>query len=223
MTTVIKGEQVALAIRRVADRLTVIADWLNQLDAAMGDGDTGVTISKGAEGLRQHLAANPPGDDLGKWLAGVGTAFNKAAPSTIAALTATALMRAGKEARGATTLDVALLARMLRAADEGIQERGKAKLGDKTIVDALHPAANAFAAAIEQGADLRAAALAMVEASRAGRDAAIPLRSRIGRAGWVGERTEGQPDPGTVLLVQALETIVGVEYSDPGSTLESGD
>jgi dihydroxyacetone kinase len=219
MITVIKGEQVALAIRRVADRFTAIADWLNQLDAAMGDGDTGVTISKGAEGLRQHLAANPPGDDLGKWLAGVGTAFNKAAPSTIAALTATALMRAGKEARGVATLDVALLARMLRAADEGIQERGKAKLGDKTIVDALHPAANAFAAAIEQGADLRAAARAMVEASRAGRDAAIPLRSKIGRAGWVGERTEGQPDPGTVLLVQILETIVGVEYSEPGSTL----
>jgi dihydroxyacetone kinase len=219
MITVIKGEQVALAIRRVADRFTAIADWLNQLDAAMGDGDTGVTISKGAEGLRQHLAANPPGDDLGKWLAGVGTAFNKAAPSTIAALTATALMRAGKEARGVTALDAPLLARMLRAADEGIQERGKAKLGDKTIVDALHPAANVFAAAIEQGADLRAAALAMVEASRAGRDAAIPLRSKIGRAGWVGERTEGQPDPGTVLLVQILETIVGVEYSEPGSTL----
>jgi dihydroxyacetone kinase len=219
MITVIKGEQVSLAIRRVADRFTAIADWLNQLDAAMGDGDTGVTISKGAEGLRQHLAANPPGDDLGKWLAGVGTAFNKAAPSTIAALTATALMRAGKEARGVATLDVALLARMLRAADEGIQERGKAKLGDMTIVDALHPAANAFAAAIEQGADLRAAARAMVEASRAGRDAAIPLRSKIGRAGWVGERTEGQPDPGTVLLVQILETIVGVEYSEPGSTL----
>jgi dihydroxyacetone kinase len=219
MTITIDGSQVALAIRRVADRLVIIADWLNQLDAAMGDGDTGVTISKGAEGLRQHLAANPPGDDLGKWLAGVGTAFNKAAPSTIAALTATALMRAGKEARGVTALDAPLLARMLRAADEGIQERGKAKLGDKTIVDALHPAANVFAAAIEQGADLRAAALAMVEASRAGRDAAIPLRSKIGRAGWVGERTEGQPDPGTVLLVQILETIVGVEYSEPGSTL----
>ncbi|MCG8350727.1 MAG: DAK2 domain-containing protein [Chloroflexales bacterium] len=221
MTTVIEGAQIASTIRRVADRLIAIADWLNQLDAAMGDGDTGVTISKGAEGLRQHLDANPPGDDLGKWLAGVGTAFNKAAPSTIAALTATALMRAGKEARGVSALDAALLTRMLRAADEGVQERGKAKPGDKTIVDALHPAANAFAEAIAQDDDLRAAALAMIEASRAGRDAVIPLRSKIGRAGWVGERTEGQPDPGTVLLVQVLETIAGVEYSEPGSTLKA--
>jgi len=62
----------------------------------------------------------------------------------------------------------------------------------------------------------------MLRAARQGRDAAIPLRSRIGRAGWVGERTENQPDPGTVWLVQMLEAILGAEYSAPGSTQTSG-
>jgi dihydroxyacetone kinase len=214
----IDGAQVQAAIERVAARLVELRDVLNRLDAAVGDGDMGITATKGAAGLQEYLAANSPGDDLGKFLAGAGMAFNKVASSTIGALTATALMRAGKEARGLATLDGATLARMLRAADAGVQERGKARPGDKTVVDALHPAAEAFAAAIERGQSLDAAAAAMLQAARAGRDAVIPLRSKIGRAAWVGERTENQPDPGTVLLVQVLEAILGAEYGESGST-----
>jgi dihydroxyacetone kinase len=107
---------------------------------------------------------------------------------------------------------------MIQAADQGIQERGKAKPGDKTIVDALHPAARAFANEIAAGGNLNTAARSMLRAARQGRDAVIPLRSKIGRAGWVGERTEGQPDPGTVLFVQILEAILGEEYSKPGDS-----
>jgi dihydroxyacetone kinase len=124
-------------------------------------------------------------------------------------LLATVLMRIGKEAKGATSLDGAMLAKMAQAADTGIRERGKAKPGDKTIVDALHPAAEAFAAAISRGDTLDAAATAMLDAARAGRDAAIPLRSNIGRASWVGERTVNKLDPGTVLCVALLEAIMG--------------
>ena len=78
--------------------------------------------------------------------------------------------------------------------------------------------AKAFAEAVEQGESLDTAATEMLQAARAGRDAAIPLRSKIGRASWVGERTENQPDPGTVLLVQVLEAILGVAHSSPGSS-----
>ena len=134
---------------------------------------------------------------------------------------ATALMRAGREARGLASLDRTTLAKMLSAADAGVQERGKAKPGDKTIVDALHPAAEAFAAAIERGDDLGSAGETLLNAAREGRDAVIPLRSQIGRAAWVGERTVGQPDPGTVLFVQVVEAILGVAHSDPGSTTRS--
>jgi dihydroxyacetone kinase len=123
-------------------------------------------------------------------------------------LLATAMMRMGKEAKGATMLDGPMLAKMALAADTGIQERGKAKLGDKTIVDALHPAAEAFATSISRGDEPEAAAKAMIEASRAGRDAAIPLRSNIGRASWVGERTINKLDPGTSLCVALLEAIL---------------
>ena len=175
----------------------------------MGDGDTGVSVGKGARGVLEYTAANPVGEDLGKWLAAVGMTYNRVAPSTMGALVATALMRAGKEALGVQNVDDATLARMLMAASLGVQERGKAKPGDKTLVDALHPAAEAFLSAIESGDSPEVAGRAMLIAARQGRDEATPLRSMIGRANWVGG-TEGKLDPGTVLVVSIIEALVGV-------------
>lgn len=220
MTEYINSAQVVAAFDRATARMIEIEDYLNRLDAAMGDGDAGITAATGARGVREFLAANAPGDDLGKFIANAGSAFNKTAPSTLAALTATACLRAGKEAKGLTQLDAPTLARMLQGADLGIQERGKTKPGDKTMVDAIHPGVVAFADAIAQGRNLSEAGQALLEAAREGRDRAIPLRSQVGRASWVGERTENQPDPGTVLFVQLVEAIVGAEFSEPGSTLK---
>lgn len=215
----ITPDQVVQALERAAHRLIALRDTLNDLDAAMGDGDSGLTAEKGAQGLLAHMAANPPGSDLGAWLAQAGMAYNKAAPSTMGALVATAFMRAGKEARGLGVLNAQLVGQMLLAASLGVQERGKARPGDKTIVDALHPAALTLQAGLVAGQSLEVAALAALEAARKGRDLAIALRSQVGRANWVGERTEGQPDPGTVLFVAALEAVLQQPYSQPGSTL----
>jgi dihydroxyacetone kinase len=203
------GSDFQAGIERAAKRLLEITDLLNTLDAAMGDGDTGVSVSKGARGVLELMAATEPSDDIGKWLAGVGMAYNRVAPSTMGALVATALMRAGKEALGRSSVDNAILAKMLMAASLGVQERGKAKLGDKTLVDALHPAAEAFSRSINAGSSLDIAGQAMLEAARKGRDAAIPLKSMIGRANWVGG-TEGKLDPGTVLVVTVLEALMQV-------------
>lgn len=97
---------------------------------------------------------------------------------------------------------------MFKAADLGMQERGKAKPGDKTIIDALHPAYEAFAAAVEGGASLSGAGAKALVAAEAGRDSVTPLRSKVGRASWVGERTEGQVDPGCEALVVMLKAVV---------------
>ncbi len=214
----ITSTDIVNALNRAATRLVELRDTLNELDAAMGDGDSGLTAEKGATGLQTYLAASPPTTDLGKWLAQVGMAYNKAAPSTMGALMATAFMRAGKEVMGKAEISDADLAKMFLAASLGIQERGKAKPGDKTIVDAWHPAAEAFQKAIDSGSSLESAGQLALEAARKGRDAAMPLRSQVGRANWVGERTEGKADPGTVLFVGALEAILKAEASEPGST-----
>lgn len=207
--TVFGAEHVRRALKRAAERMVALRDELNALDAAMGDGDTGLSVSKGGTALLEYVENTPlaEGDDLGKYLANAGMALNRAAPSTMGTLLATALMRMGREVKGAATLDVPALARMLEAAAAGIQERGKAKLGDKTILDALIPASQAFGAAVQSGQSLAQAAQAMLAAARKGRDDAIPLRSNVGRASWVGERTEGKLDPGTVLCVALLEAL----------------
>jgi phosphoenolpyruvate---glycerone phosphotransferase subunit DhaL len=208
MSITLQGADVLDAVRRVSQMLIEQRDYLTSLDQAMGDGDMGITMGKIGEALLAYLEANPI-DDIGKYLFQLGTATNKAAPSTMGTLTAGALMSAGKVVRDRTELEPGDLAAMFQAADEGIQSRGKAKLGDKTIVDALHPARVAFGAAIAAGSSLGDAGAAAIEAATAGRDSVTPLRSKIGRASWVGERTEGIVDPGCAMFVLVLKAIAG--------------
>lgn len=203
--------QVRAAIARVARALATNKDRLTELDQAMGDGDLGITAGKMAAALTAYAADEPSADDVGAYLAQAGMAVNRAASSSLGTLLATAAMRAGKEVRGREEVGAAELARMLAAADAGIQERGKAKPGDKTIIDVVHPAAGVFAATVEESADLEVATSRMLEAARAGRDAVTPLRSRVGRASWVGERTEGLVDPGCEAGVVILEAIASTK------------
>ena len=93
-TIAITGSDISAVVARVAEELEALRDPLNQLDAAVGDGDLGITAFKGAAAIREYLVANPPGDDLGKFLGGLGMAFNRAASSTMGALVATGLSNA---------------------------------------------------------------------------------------------------------------------------------
>ena len=206
MSDAITAQQVVDAVCRASRQLVDQRDYLTSLDQAMGDGDMGITMGRIGEALQEHCATNPA-DDIGKYLFSLGTAANKAGPSTMGTLTAGALMSMGKVVRGQTELQPKDLVAMFQAADEGIQTRGKAKLGDKTIVDALHPASEAFAKAIDAGASLQDAAAAAIQAAAAGRDSVTPLRSKVGRASWVGERTEGKVDGGCAMLVLVLEAL----------------
>ncbi|MCO6449500.1 MAG: DAK2 domain-containing protein [Caldilineales bacterium] len=212
MTELIHGQDVAAAIQRVCAVLAAQAEYLTSLDQAMGDGDMGITMSRIAAAL-QSYAVETPTDDLGKFFLGAGMAANRAAPSTMGTLAATALMRMGKLAKDKTSLNVADVAELFAAADAGVQERGKAKPGDKTIVDALHPASEAFSTAIAEGASLQEAGRKALDAATQGRDSVTPLRSKIGRASWVGERTEGQVDPGCAAFVIVLTAIVEPQAS----------
>jgi len=207
MADTIQGRAVADALLRASNALNENSAYLTELDQALGDGDTGITLGKIATALIDYVEANSP-DDIGNYLAKAGMAANKAAPSTLGTLLATALMRAGKEVKGQTELSAQDLVAMFNGADEGIQQRGKAQLGDKTIVDAIHPASLAFDEAVAEGVSLKEAGLRAVRAAEEGRDRVTPLRSQIGRASWVGERTEGKLDPGCVAFVIVLSTIV---------------
>ena len=125
-------------------------------------------------------------------------------------LTATALMQAGKAATGKQSLVAADLPLLLRRGDGGRPRRAaKPSWATRRLLDVLHPATEALAAALAAGQPLAAAGAAMLAAAREGRDRVTPLRNRIGRAGWLAERSEGKVDPGCGFAVVVLAALAG--------------
>src|SRR5512136_2486465 len=104
MSSTVRVADVVAAVRRVSQTLVDQRDYLTSLDQAMGDGDMGITMGKIGEALIEYVNANPI-DDIGKYLLQLGTATNKAAPSTMGTLTAGALMSAGKVVRSQVELE----------------------------------------------------------------------------------------------------------------------
>jgi dihydroxyacetone kinase len=204
----ITATEVKSAFSKAADALRKNSAYLVELDQQLGDGDLGITARKIADALDEYLSQNQSESDSGKFIMGAGMKINSAAPSTMGSLLAIALMRMGKMAKDQAEIDEKTLAEMIESATAAIQEKGKAKLGDKTILDALIPAADAFAEAINQGQALQEAGNLMLSAAQAGLNSATPLRSQVGRASWVGDRTEGKVDPGCALLVCVLEGLL---------------
>jgi dihydroxyacetone kinase-like protein len=195
MRTTIPSADVLAVLKKMADDLEAAKDLLCQLDAAVGDGDQGVTMAIGFRAVRNGLSVLQ-GQDIGTIITKSGLTFNGTAASTIGALLATACMRAGREAKGRHEIGLADLAKMAEAAQAAIQERGKAHLGDKTVLDMLAPTVQALRALADQGASLEEGLKRSLAAAEEGVRATIPLKSKIGRASWLADRTVGHQDPG---------------------------
>jgi len=212
MRTTITNTELLALLQQMATDLIAQKDYLCALDGAMGDGDQGVTMAIGF-GAIQHGLESLQGQDIGTILTKSGLAFNGTAASTIGARLATACLRAGRVVKGKQAIGVADLAAMSEAAYAGIQERGKAQLGDKTVLDALIPAATALRAAATAGAGIEAALAQALAAAEAGVQATIPLKAQVGRAAWIAERSVGHQDPGAtsfaLMLKSAVEYLAG--------------
>ena len=212
MRTTITNTELLALLQQMATDLIAQKDYLCQLDGAMGDGDQGVTMAIGFGAIQAALPALQ-GQDIGTILTTSGLAFNGTAASTIGALLATAWLRAGKEVKGKTEIGLTDLAAMAAAASAGIQERGKAQLGDKTVLDALAPTVAALQTAAAQGTPLPTALAQALAAAEAGLAATIPLKAKVGRAAWIAERSVGHQDPGAtsfyLMLKSAVEYLAG--------------
>jgi dihydroxyacetone kinase-like protein len=207
MRTSITSEDWLAIFAKMADDLEAAKDALNELDAAVGDGDQGVTMTIGFRAVREALPGLR-GQDVGTIVARVGMTFNGKAASTIGALFATGCMRAGRDARGKQEVDLADLARMVEAAVAGIKERGKAEVGDKTVLDTLVPLSQALSAAAAEGVPLDEALQRSLAAAEAGMTATIPLQSKVGRAAWLADRTAGHQDPGATSFYLMWKSLV---------------
>ena len=191
-------EQVVAFVDTALAALADERDVLRDLDAAVGDGDLGITVDKGCQAVRAALAAQPPAT-IGELLRTSGAAFAKANPSTMAALVGAGLLMASKEVAEEQSWTPEVAERVGRVAMSRIAERGKAEIGDKTVLDALSPSLDALHEAPDGEALAR-----MISAATAGIDATTGQAGRRGRAAWVGERGSGHPDPGATAYVLFL-------------------
>jgi phosphoenolpyruvate---glycerone phosphotransferase subunit DhaL len=181
--------------RRAVDRH---AAALTRLDAVLGDGDHGDNLSTGF-GAVEELLAELPADTLpGDLLRAVGHRLVATVGGASGPLFGTAFIEAGFRAGDAVELDLPLVGDMLLAAAAGLARRGRCAVGDKTILDTLGPAAEAFASTVSAGGSGAAAQRAALDAARAGMRSTRPLIARRGLALRLGERSIGHRDPGAV-------------------------
>ncbi len=177
------------------------ADELRDLDQALGDGDLGITISAGADAVVAALAVLPSDATTVEVVRSVAKAFANANPSTMAALVAGGLLAGSRTWDGVTDITLADAEVFVRTAGESIAQRGKSQVGDKTILDAIFPAADALAAADDSVSGLDAA----IAAAANGVSETKQMQSRRGRASWLQERSIGLQDPGATAFLRFLE------------------
>ncbi|MEZ7671160.1 dihydroxyacetone kinase subunit DhaL [Pauljensenia sp. 20925_1_34] len=185
-------------------------DYLVDLDRAIGDGDHGENMDRGFKAAVEALGQAEPAS-VAEVLKTVAKTLMSTVGGAAGPLYGTAFLRASKAA-GDGELDAAVVAAIIEGALGGIQARGKATTGEKTMVDAWTPALDAARAAAESGADAVATLQAAASAAEAGAAATEPLRATKGRASYLGERSIGHLDPGAVstsLILRAAARAAG--------------
>lgn len=181
-------------------------DYLVDLDRAIGDGDHGENMDRGFKAAVEALGQAEPAS-VAEVLKTVAKTLMSTVGGAAGPLYGTAFLRASKAA-GDGDLDGAGVAAVIAGALDGIQARGKATTGEKTMVDAWTPALEAARAAAESGSDPAAVLEAAATAAEAGAAATEPLRATKGRASYLGERSIGHLDPGAVSTSLILRAAV---------------
>jgi dihydroxyacetone kinase-like protein len=185
--------------------------WLIELDGAIGDGDLGLTMSAGFSAAAEALHSFDE-RGIGKIFAKAGMVIAQAVPSTMGTLMATGLMKAGKAVQEKPEITLDDFARLMEAFVEGIMARGKAKPGDKTIIDALYPAVSALQSSVAAQQSLAEGLTAAYQAAERGTEETKSMVSQHGRAAYYQEKSLGKQDPGAtvgMLFMKAFADYAG--------------
>ena len=186
-------------IEAIAAALVDSRDELNRLDGEAGDGDLGLTASRAADALRE-VAPGLAGLELPAAARAIGMALARRAPSTGGTLIAFACLAAGKIDPAAHPPGLPTLATLLETARDEMAARGKVDVGDRTMLDALAPAADAVRTASDAGWTIESALSAAAAAADAGAAATAGMAATTGRAGWLPDRARGHEDAGARLV-----------------------
>lgn len=197
-------------IRKFAAEVEANKEYLTQLDAAVGDGDHGINMQRGMSAVIAKVDTQAGEQDVGALLKTVGMTLVSTVGGAGGPLYGTLFLQMGTASAGKSELSPDDWAAALEAGIAGVQARGKAEPGDKTMIDALLPGRDALTTALGGGATFADALRQSAAAAEQGVQDTIPLVARKGRASYLGERSAGHQDPGAtsshLLLEAAAET-----------------
>lgn len=203
--TALSPADVKAMILAVADAIIAAEPLLSEADRNLGDGDHGIGMQRGFNAVKDRMATMTDADGVDKLLSSTGMAMMSSMGGASGVVFGTLFMSGGKALAGQAQLDSAGFAAFFKAASEGVSTRGKAKPGDKTMVDALHPAAEK---AQEVAAlPLPEAIAAIATAAEAGRDGSKDMIATLGRAKSLGEASRGHPDAGACSVAIIVRTM----------------
>ena len=191
------AESLKKAMASISDLMAKNKEYLVELDAQNGDGDLGISMSGGYAAVVDYLNSTEE-TDLGKLMMKASGVFNEAAPSSLGTITAFGMMGMAKALKGNAEVDLAATAAALDAGLAMIMDKAKSKPGEKTILDALHPAIEALKANAASG-DAKAAFSAAAKAAAEGSENTKTMRSVHGRAAYYGDKSIGILDGGSVV------------------------
>jgi dihydroxyacetone kinase-like protein len=200
-------------LRATAAVLEENKEYLTDLDSPIGDADHGINMDRGFKKVLSQLPAVED-KDIGTILKTTGMALVSSVGGAGGPLYGTLFMDAGKAVAGKTELSDEDLVQLLESGLKGVVRIGRANLGDKTMVDALHPAVEALKEAVANSVDTLEALRLMVQAAKQGMVDTIPMLAKKGRASYVGERSIGHQDPGATssyLILKTLAETMGAE------------
>ncbi|MBW7572611.1 dihydroxyacetone kinase subunit DhaL [Caproiciproducens faecalis] len=193
-------------LKQIGEQIQMEKDFLTELDNVIGDGDHGINMARGFKEVEKKLA-DLSGKDIGSILKTVGMTLVSTVGGASGPLYGTAFMRAGSAIGAKTEMDGGDFIIGMEAAISGIEMRGKAHEGEKTMLDALIPALNAIKKSYEENNDFKAALTLGVEAAEKGIEYTKTIIATKGRASYLGERSLGHQDPGATSACLMLKVI----------------
>ena len=196
-------EQCVAWLRAFAALIDDNMEFLTDLDAAIGDADHGTNMARGATAALSKLGDTIP---LGSMFKSVGMALVSTVGGSAGPLYGTFFMKLGAKLGDVEDVSLHTFAAALKAGRDGVVARGKAAVGEKTMIDAMTPAVEAFESHVADGPLV--AAEAASAAAQQGLDATIPLVAKKGRASYLGERSAGHQDPGATSTAYLFEALV---------------
>ncbi len=180
--------------------------YLTKLDTAIGDADHGNNMHRGFKKVKEQLPALK-GKDIGAILKAVAMTLISTVGGASGPLYGTMFMHAGNKMAGKEELTPKEMGELLAAGLEGVKMRGKASVGEKTIVDALEPAVEAYNQSLGNGSDFQQAMNRAVAACEKGAEETIPMIAKKGRASYLGERSKGHQDPGATSVSFIIKSL----------------